>query len=283
MKKEKSIPIILFWLFILAILSAACTSQPLDQTPAPTASSPSDQTATEEVEEGTVATATHEPESTSAADEQPPGGSEITAAIVSGDFTGAGKPFTFDATLSQAGDLLIVDYVWDMGDGSTLFGLAVEHVYSEPGLYTVSLTITAEDGRTDTVSKEVEVIPLEELGTPTTEIEDPGAALDGTSWVMNNAMRGTTVTLVFEEGTVSGSSGCNRYNASYATAAVEGPSTSISVGGISVTKKACTAEVMAQEKGYLDSIGSATSYTVDSSTLILETGGGTLYFSQSGN
>ena len=105
--------------------------------------------------------------------------------------------------------------------------------------------------------------------------------LEDTSWLMDKAMRGTTITLEFEEAALSGSSGCNSYSANYSTLAIEGSSTSISVNAMIATKKSCTQEIMAQEQGYLDSLGSADSYTIESQTLTLETGHGTLTFSES--
>ena len=286
MKRRRSIPIILLLVLFLAVLLSACTGQEPVETPAPPASTTADPTVTGEAEEATVPVLSPEPDSTTAPDEEEAQDNaapedEITAEIISGDFAGAGKPFTFDATQSAAGDLAIVGYEWDMGDGATLFGQAVEHVYSVPGLYTVTLTITAKDGGTASTSKVVEVILLEDLSTRTAEDEDPTSELEGTGWVMDNAMRGTTITLEFEELTLSGSSGCNTYNASYSAAVVEGSSTSISVSSIATTKKACTPEIMAQEKGYLDSLSSAKSYTIKVTSLILVTGSGTLTFSES--
>ena len=286
MIRKRLTPIILLLVLFLAVLLSACSGQEPEETPALLDSSTVDPTATDEVEEAAVPVLTPEPGSTTAPDEEEAQDNaapedEITAEIVSGDFAGEGKPFTFDATQSAAGDLAIVGYEWDMGDGATLFGQAVEHVYSVPGLYTVTLTITAKDGGTASTSKVVEVIPLEDLSTRTAEDEDPTSELEGTGWVMDHAMRGTTITLEFEELTLSGSSGCNTYNASYSAAVVEGSSTSISISAIATTKKACTPEIMAQEKGYLDSISSAKSYTIEVSSLILETGSGTLTFSES--
>ena len=87
-------------------------------------------------------------------------GSTITTA-------GVGKPFTFDATQSKPGEKDIINYVWTLGDGTTLFGISVEHAYSEPGFYTVNLIITDADGQTDIEAKVVEIIELDQLATPT--------------------------------------------------------------------------------------------------------------------
>lgn len=271
MRKEKLIPISLLVVVFLSILLAACSADAPEPTSIPlpeeTAVAPEDEASHGE---GAETPAADEPVTTLT-----PGPSELTAEIVSGDSAGAGKPFTFDGTQSQAGAVPIVDYVWNMGDGTTLFGLAVEHAYNEPGFYTVSLTITGEDGRTDTTAKVVEVIPLEDLVTPTAVIE---FTLIDTGWVMNNAMRGTTVTLIFGEDSLSGSSGCNSYSAGYNITSWEDDTTDISVGLVSSTGQVCTQEIMAQERGYLESLASASHVTIDETTLILETGSGTLTF-----
>lgn len=287
MRIEKTIPIF-FLVVLLSTVAAACGSEAPEETPSPTPSPII--TATEKgstgfktpevgitmaPEEETLEPDTEVDEIESTLSPEP---SDLTAAIVSGDFTGTGKPFTFDATQSQAGERSIVGYEWDMGDGTTLFGLSVEHAYSEPGLYTVSLTITTEDGLVDTISKVVEVIDLEEEVTPTAETN----ILTGTKWLLKNPIRGTTVTLEFSEDTVSGSSGCNSYSASYKVTEADGPAANITFTSISTTNQTCTLEVMAQEQGFLESLSTASTFTIKNSTLLLQTGSGTLTFEQAG-
>jgi heat shock protein HslJ len=209
-----------------------------------------------------------------------PPASGLTAVIASGDSAGVGKPFTFDATQSRVGEAAVVDYVWTLGDGTTLFGISVEHAYSEPGLYTVTLVITDADGQTDTEAKVVEIVDLAEPTTPTAEDQ---FAIVGTSWKLDNAMRGTAITLAFDEEMLSGSAGCNDYVASHTITLIEGGTSSISISSISTTSDSCTAEVMAQERGYLNSLASARTITVEGNKLIMETGAGTLIFSETSN
>lgn len=282
--------IILLLAAFLLIFLVSCGDQVPEETAQPSPTS----TMTSRAEETTVAE-TPEPKPTNAPEDeeveldgaavdeieatptrQPSG---LTAEIVSGNFAGVGKPFTFDGTQSQAGGVPIVDYVWSMGDGTTLFGLAVEHAFNEPGFYTITLIITDEDGKTDTTTKVVEVVPLEDLETPTAVPEDPAIALVGTFWAMNNPVRGTTVTMAFGEGTISGSAGCNDYSANFTISEAEGASANISVSSISSAGQSCTQEIMAQERGFLDSLASAQSFAIDGDTLTMETGGGTLTFS----
>jgi heat shock protein HslJ len=83
----------------------------------------------------------------------------------------------------------------------------------------------------------------------------------------------TQVTAVFgEDGTLSGSAGCNTYTASYTT-----ERGTIEIGEPAVTRKACVepAGVMEQEQAYLDALPRATSYRVEGATLSLLTPEGT--------
>lgn len=54
-----------------------------------------------------------------------------------------------------------VSYTWDFGDGSTVFGDKVEHVFLTDGIYTVEATAADEDGGVSTATMEVVV-----AGTP---------------------------------------------------------------------------------------------------------------------
>ena len=63
----------------------------------------------------------------------------------------AGQPAAF-VDLSTDADGTIVSHEWDFGDGSTSTDANPVHVYAEPGEYTASLTVTDDDGETDTAS-----------------------------------------------------------------------------------------------------------------------------------
>lgn len=68
----------------------------------------------------------------------------------------------FDATASEDTDGTIASHAWDFGDGETGEGSAVEHVYAQPGTYTVTLVVTDDDDATDDTSS-TEVV----VGEPT--------------------------------------------------------------------------------------------------------------------
>ncbi len=56
----------------------------------------------------------------------------------------------FDASGSSDSDGTIESYEWDFGDGATDVGRTVSHTFSEPGSYTVLLTVTDDDGQVST-------------------------------------------------------------------------------------------------------------------------------------
>ncbi|MFC2079044.1 PKD domain-containing protein [Candidatus Bipolaricaulota bacterium] len=63
----------------------------------------------------------------------------------------AGEPVEFDASASYAPDGEIDQIWWDFGDGEMAIGSIVEHVFQEPGDYTISLTISDESGAVTTL------------------------------------------------------------------------------------------------------------------------------------
>jgi heat shock protein HslJ len=77
----------------------------------------------------------------------------------------------------------------------------------------------------------------------------------------------TTVTAVWDEERVSGSSGCNTYRASYT--ATDG---GLAIGPAAATRMACPAPegVMAQEQRFLTQLSASTRYRIDGPQLWLE-------------
>lgn len=68
-----------------------------------------------------------------------------------------GDKITFDAGDSEANGGEITEYTWNFGDDSTASGETKDHSYDSAGSYTVELTVTDDNGSTDTASVEVEV------------------------------------------------------------------------------------------------------------------------------
>ena len=101
--------------------------------------------------------------------------------------------------------------------------------------------------------------------------------LEGTQWILDQqATRLTVVTpsavvsaQFSSDGSLTGTSGCNRYNASYT---VKGSSMTISQPA--GTLIACAAPVMRVEQAYLARLPKAQSFSIDGSVLTIDTGGG---------
>lgn len=79
----------------------------------------------------------------------------------------------------------ITSYIWDMGDGTRLFGVNVTHAYSATGTYTVTLVVMADDGAYDTVTGKVIVVDrtwTARIGSATTDDTSyaPGETINAT-------------------------------------------------------------------------------------------------------
>ena len=59
-------------------------------------------------------------------------------------------PITFDGSKSDDIDGSITTWFWVFGDNNNGYGKIVEHTYTKPGTYTVILTVTDNDGATNT-------------------------------------------------------------------------------------------------------------------------------------
>lgn len=94
---------------------------------------------------------------------------EEPTASFSADPTTGGAPLqvTFDASNSEDQDGIIDSFDWEFGDGASTGGRVVEHSFSSPGEYTIELTVTDNDGATDSTTQ-----------TVTVEESDPSAALE---------------------------------------------------------------------------------------------------------
>ncbi len=69
----------------------------------------------------------------------------------------SGLTCDFDGSGSSDPDGSISSYAWDFGDGNTGSGVTVSHAYSVEGTYMVTLTVTDDEGATDSQSQEVTV------------------------------------------------------------------------------------------------------------------------------
>jgi len=79
----------------------------------------------------------------------------------------ANQIIVFDASGSYDIDNIIISYQWDFGDGTTGSGVSPEHVYENPGEYTVTLVIT--DINDNTCSKTMTVNIVSGVGEKQSE------------------------------------------------------------------------------------------------------------------
>jgi PKD repeat protein len=188
-----------------------------------------------------------------------------TAVIEGPEQAAVGQEVTFQGGNSTPGSSPITGYSWDFGNGQTAGGPSASTVYDAPGDYQVTLTVSDENGLSDSASGQL-------------SIQGGQGGLEGTTWVLPGSLPDTQITALFDGATVSGSSGCNSYSGPYSSTRAAGPSNSISVGELTITQMACEEAVMAQEQAYLAALSAAQSYTVQGNSLTIAHAGGALVF-----
>ncbi len=126
------------------------------------------------------------------------------------------------------------------------------------------LTITYEGGQT-----------LKFVAQPTMGLEGPTWNVIGYNngqEAVVSAIIDTEITMAFADGTVSGSAGCNTYNAAYTIAG-----DSITIGPAATTRMMCGEEgVMDQEQQFLAALQTAATWKAEAGKLELRTAEGAL-------
>jgi len=69
-----------------------------------------------------------------------------------------GEFIDFNASTSYDPDGVIVNYFWNFGDGTNTTGVVANHAYSDDGVYTVTLTVTDDDGAVATLTESKTVL-----------------------------------------------------------------------------------------------------------------------------
>jgi PKD repeat protein len=89
-----------------------------------------------------------------------------------------GDSLDFDGSSSSDPDGTIVSYSWVFGDGTTASGATVSHSYSTADDYTVSLTVTDDEGSSDSSSY---TLPIEEPSSQTLSDQSTGSSATPTA------------------------------------------------------------------------------------------------------
>ena len=97
------------------------------------------------------------------------GGPYAGAANIAINFTGA-------ASLDPDGS--VVSYLWSFGDGTTATGVTAVHSYATAGTYTVRLTVTDNDGLTNSASTTAQITDGTGLQSP---VANPAGPYQGTT------------------------------------------------------------------------------------------------------
>lgn len=119
---------------------------------------------------------------------------------------------TFDASNSSDPDGSIISYEWDFDDGSTGSGETASHTYDSAGNYTAELTVTDNDGATDSTTKSIDVSPPPsnpptasftasptsgeaplEVSFDASDSSDPNGTIDSYSWDFDDGSTGSGV------------------------------------------------------------------------------------------
>jgi len=82
-----------------------------------------------------------------------------------------------------------------MGDGSTLSDPTVYYTYDTPGSYNISLTVTDQNGQSNTATKPVQISPVVEVLPPVAAIQGPTTATVGeaVTFTASNNQEGAAV------------------------------------------------------------------------------------------
>jgi len=98
-----------------------------------------------------------------------------------GPYSGlVGTPVSFDGTASSDADGTVVAYAWDFGDGGVASGPSPSHTYSVDGPFSVTLTVTDNDGLTGVDTTTATINPAGGNTPPVARANGPYTGTEGT-------------------------------------------------------------------------------------------------------
>jgi heat shock protein HslJ len=259
-------------LVVLALATALLAACADDATPDTVGTDGTTEAASALPLEGTAWQLTTLPDGT-----EPPQGVVATAKLADGTLGGTGGCNSFSAPYELDGDALTFGPA-----ASTMMAcaepiMAVETAYltalADVATYATtadSLTLSDADGTAVLVFGVAETASL-------TGTEWQATSINNGKDAVQSLVEGTTATAMFaDDGTVSGTGGCNTYSG---PATIEG--SSLSIGPLSSTQMACPepAGLSEQEAAFFAALENATTYTIDGSQLELRDDSGALQVS----
>ncbi len=97
-----------------------------------------------------------------------------------------GQPVSFDASQSTASSPM-VSWLWNFGDGATADGLNIPHAYANPGVYNVTLTVTDQNGQSNSANQLITIAAAPQPNTPPVPVIGAPAQAEAGQTVTFNA------------------------------------------------------------------------------------------------
>jgi heat shock protein HslJ len=159
-------------------------------------------------------------------------------------------------------------------------GPMTQKACTDPALTAQETAVVAQLANVATYTADAQGLTLKDSTGATVLVYRPGLTGVVGAWTatgVNNgkgAVQTTTlteqITAVFGPNTLTGSGGCNDYNATYTVSGSDG----LTIGPIAATKKLCADAVNAEETAYFTALGNVAKFEISGTTLTLRDSSG---------